>query len=161
MLICHPLPPVYDSSSKVLILGTMPSPKSREVGFYYSHPQNRFWKVLAQVFSVEIGQDISSRTEFILQNHLALWDVLAECEIDGAQDSTIKNAKPNNLEPILAQSSIQAIFTTGRTAFSLYQKYLYPQIGKPALLLPSSSPANCRIKMEDMVKAYSAILDYL
>ena len=151
----HNIPPLWDENSRVLILGSFPSPKSREAGFFYMHPQNRFWKVLAEVFGEEAPQGIQQRKAFALRHRIALWDVLAECEIDGAADSTIKKERPNDFS--LIQADVAAVFTTGKTAGALYKKHT----GKDALPLPSPSPANCAVSWEDMVKAYARIKEFL
>lgn len=112
----HEFPPVFDENSRVLILGTIPSPKSRERGFYYMHPQNRFWRMLSEVLGEETPADITGRREMCLRRGVALWDVLAECSINGASDSSIKNAVPNRLDTIFQQADIRAVFTTGKKA---------------------------------------------
>jgi len=159
--VVHPLAPVWDRASRVLILGTMPSPKSREQGFYYAHPQNRFWPLLAALFGEPVPDRIEERRQFALRHRIALWDVLASCEISGAADSSIRNPVPNDLTPILRESDIRAVFTTGATAFRLYQKLCLPQTGLPAVILPSSSPANCRVTFAKLCEAYRVILPYL
>lgn len=161
MTVTHPLPPIYDAHSRVLILGTMPSPRSRAEGFYYAHPQNRFWRVLGQVLGRPFPPDNAGRIRLLLASGIALWDVLAQCQIDGAQDASIRAPVANDLSLILQAAPIRAIFTTGKTAEKWYQKLLLPQTGMPAILLPSSSPANCAVPMEKMVESYSRILDYL
>ncbi|MGI6030653.1 MAG: DNA-deoxyinosine glycosylase [Eubacteriales bacterium] len=155
--ITHTLPPVFDANSRVLILGTMPSPKSREQGFYYGHPQNRFWQVLAQLWGEPLPLTPKDRLEFVLRHHLALWDVLASCFIDGALDSTIRQPEANDIPWILSQAPIRHICTTGGKAAQLYKRYCLPQTGLPALELPSTSPANCRTKLPQLVEAYRPI----
>jgi len=143
MLLIHPWPPLYDSESRVLILGTIPSPKSREMGFYYGHPQNIFWKTLADVLGQEVPPyDVPARRAFALKNHVALWDVLHSCEIDGASDASIRNPVPNRFRPILETSRIAAIFTTGKTGTDLFHKYCADEAGMESVYLPSTSPAN-------------------
>ena len=117
----HPLKPIYNQNSKVLILGTMPSVKSRELNSYYAHPQNRFWKILEKMFN----EKINDKEQFLLKNKIALWDVVASCDINGSSDSSIKNVIPNNISKIIKESNINMIFTTGKTAFKLYNKYIY------------------------------------
>ena len=124
MNVKHTLKPIYDKNSKVLILGSLPSVKSREVGFYYGHPQNRFWKTLEKVFNEQIGNSKEEKEEFLLIHHIALFDVIKECEISSSSDSSIKNVTPNNLNPILKKSQIKTIFTTGTKAHQLYKKYI-------------------------------------
>lgn len=157
----HTLQPIYDQNANVLILGTMPSPKSREVGFYYGHPQNRFWKVLADIFHEKPLLTIEEKIDFLHRHHLALWDVLKSCDIQGAEDASIKNPIPNDLTTILKEANIQAIFTTGKKATDLYMKYIYPNTNIPAIGLPSTSPANRRISYEQLKEEYAKILNYL
>lgn len=160
-LVKHTLEAIYDQHSKVLILGTMPSPKSREVGFYYGHPQNRFWKVMTDIFNEEPLTNIQAKIDFLHRHKLALWDVLQSCEIAGADDSSIRNPIPNDFTTLLKESSIQVIFTTGKKATDLYMKYCYPQTKIPAFGLPSTSPANRRITYEQLKNEYMQILNYL
>ena len=125
--ITHAFDPVFDSESRILILGTMPSPKSRELGFYYSHPRNRFWPVLAKIFGENVPETPEERKNFALRHKIALWDVLKECDIEGASDSSIKNAVPNDISVILNSTEIKAVFTTGATAAKLYKKFIEPE----------------------------------
>lgn len=159
--IIHSIEPVFDTESRVLILGTMPSPKSREVQFYYGHPQNRFWRVLAAVLGEEVPQSVPEKKAMLLQHRIALWDVLAECEITGASDSSIRNPVANDLSVILDHAPVQAVFTTGATAWKLYTRLQKPHTGIEAVRLPSTSPANCAVKMEALTEAYKAILPWL
>ena len=157
----HSIEPVFDTESRVLILGTMPSPKSREVQFYYGHPQNRFWRVLAAVLGEEVPQSVPEKEAMLLRHRIALWDVLAECEITGASDSSIRNPVANDLSVILDHAPVQAVFTTGATAWKLYTRLQKPHTGIEAVRLPSTSPANCAVKMEALTEAYKAILPWL
>lgn len=158
----HAIAPVYDAQSRVLLLGTMPSPKSREMGFFYGHPQNRMWPVLARIFEEPPPVDTEARRAFLLTHHIAMWDVLAACTISGADDSSIKNAVPNDLRPILDAAPIAAIFTTGKKAQALYDRYLRPVTGRPAISLPSTSPANCRYEtLETLTAAYRILREYV
>ena len=159
--IIHSIEPVFDTESRVLILGTMPSPKSREVQFYYGHPQNRFWRVLAAVLGEEVPQSVPEKKTMLLRHRIALWDVLAECEITGASDSSIRNPVANDLSVILDYAPVQAVFTTGATAWKLYTRLQKPHTGIEAVRLPSTSPANCAVKMEALTEAYKAILPWL
>ena len=159
--IIHSIEPVFDAESRVLILGTMPSPKSREVLFYYGHPQNRFWWVLAAVLGEELPQSVPEKKAMLLRHRIALWDVLAECEITGASDSSIRNPVANDLSVILDHAPVQAVFTTGATAWKLYTRLQKPHTGIEAVRLPSTSPANCAVKMEALTEAYKAILPWL
>lgn len=160
-LITHTIEPVYDGNSRILILGTMPSPKSRETGFYYGHPQNRFWPILSAVFDTEpVPVTPAQRKSFALSHRLALWDVLASCLIQGADDHSIRDPVPNDLTLILKQADIQFIFTTGRKASELYRQLCQPQTGRPSHYLPSTSAAN-RARYPDaaLVQAYTVIRD--
>ena len=159
--IIHQIAPVFDERSRVLILGTMPSPKSRELGFYYGHPQNRFWRVMAQLFQSPFPQTTEEKRALMLKNRIALWDVLHACTIKGAGDASIRNAEPNDIAPILHAADIQAIFTTGTKAFALYNRHIRPVVGREAILLPSTSPANCAQSLDDLCNLYAAILTYL
>lgn len=158
----HTLPPVYNENSRVLILGTMPSPKSREAGFYYSHPQNRFWRVVSDLLSQELPVTNEEKTCFLLQNHIALWDVLKSCTITGADDSSIQNPVPNDIGGFLIKTGINTVFTTGSKATSLYHRFCEKNTGVPAIPLPSTSPANCRhYNYERLKEAYRVILPYI
>lgn len=158
MKVIHPLKPIYNENSKVLILGTIPSVKSREENFYYAHPQNRFWKTLSKVYGEKVGDSKEERTNFLLKHNIALFDVLKSCDISSSSDSSIKNPIPNDLTDILNNSKIEAIFTTGKTAYNLYQKLCYPKTNIQAIYLPSPSPANCPKGIEEkLLKEYSKI----
>lgn len=160
-LVTHEFDAFFDKDSRVLILGTIPSPKSREQGFYYGHPQNRFWKVLADVLGEEFPQTVEERKRFLKRNHIALWDVLKSCEIKGASDVSIRNARPNDMNRILQAADIRAIFATGAKAAQLYKKLCFPECGVEAVRLPSTSPANCGCSYENLREAYSQICDYV
>lgn len=158
----HPLSPVFDSRSRVLILGTMPSPKSRETGFYYGHPQNRFWRVMAELLDEPFPASREERLALALRRGFALWDVLASCTIRGADDGSIRDPRPNDLSVVLSAAPIQAIFTTGTKASSLYRRLCLPQTGRESIPLPSTSAANCRFCTYDtLLDAYRVILPYL
>ena len=141
-MICHPFPPIYDGNSRILILGSFPSVKSREQLFFYGHPQNRFWRVTAAVYGSEAPGTIPEKKEFLLSHGIALWDVIASCEITGSSDSSIKNVAVNDLSPIFAASDIKRIFVNGQTAKRFYDRYTKPLVGREAAVLPSTSPAN-------------------
>lgn len=160
-LVTHEFDAFFDKDSRVLILGTIPSPKSREQGFYYGHPRNRFWKVLADVLDEKFPQTVEERKRFLKRNHIALWDVLASCEIKGASDVSIRNARPNDMNRILQSADIRAIFATGAKAAQLYKKLCFPECGVEAVRLPSTSPANCGCSYEKLREAYSQICDYV
>ena len=158
MKVKHELPPIYNEHSEVLILGSLPSVKSREEKFYYAHPKNRFWKTLSAIFEEEIGNTIEEKKEFLYRNHIALFDVIKSCEIENSSDTSIKNVVPNNLKTIIKQSQIKFIFTTGRKAYDLYQKYCFPETKIEAIYLPSTSPANCPKNIETtLVDSYQQI----
>ena len=159
--VTHEFDAFFDKDSRVLILGTIPSPKSREQGFYYGHPQNRFWKVLADVLGEEFPQTVEERKRFLKRNHIALWDVLESCEIKGASDVSIRNTRPNDINRILQAADIRAIFATGAKAAQLYKKLCFPECGVEAVRLPSTSPANCGCTYEKLREAYSQICDYV
>lgn len=149
MKVVHTLEPVYDENSKVLILGSMPSVKSREFGFYYAHPMNRFWKILEKVFKEQIGEFKEEKVIFLKKQRIALYDVIKSCDINGSSDNSIKNVIPNDLVSIIKNSNIKTIFTTGIKAYQLYQKYCYKDTMIEAIPLPSSSGANCKKGMEE------------
>ena len=153
----HPFPPLYDAESEILILGSFPSVRSREQKFFYGHPQNRFWRVTAAVFGAEIPVTIEEKRRFLLANHIALWDVIASCEITGSADSSIRNVRPNDLSPILAAAQIRQIFVNGGTAAKYYDKYQKPALGREAIRLPSTSPANAAWNLERLTDAWSVI----
>ncbi len=158
MFVTHTFGPWYDETSRVLILGTMPSPKSRDAGFYYAHPQNRFWRVLPMLFDEpSLVGDIAAQKDFLTRHHIALWDVLASCEIDGASDASIRSPVPNDMNVILRAAPIRAVFTTGQKAGALYKKYCLPACGVPAQVLPSTSPANCAVKLDALCARYDII----
>ena len=159
--IISPLEPVYDSHSKILILGTIPSPNSREMGFYYGHPQNRFWRILSAVLQEPAPQGAEQKAAYVRRHGIALYDVLRACEIQGASDASIQNPVASDLCPIFRAAQIRAVFTTGKKAAALYKKYQQQRTGMPALLLPSPSPANCAASMQSLVEAYRLILQYL
>ena len=156
-MVLHEIPPLFDKRSKVLILGSFPSPKSRESGFYYGHPQNRFWKVLSAALNEREPLSVEQKKEMLLRRGIALWDVIERCDIVGAGDSTIKNAVPNRFDLVEKESEIKAVFTTGKTANKLYKKFT----SKESILLPSPSPANCAMKTEELIEEYKRIIPYL
>ena len=155
--VCHNIPPLWVPDSRVLILGSFPSPKSREQRFFYGHPRNRFWPVLAAVFGEAAPQSIEEKRALALRHHIALWDTIASCEIVGASDVAIRNPVPNDLKAIVDTSQIRAVFCTGSTSFRLYEKLCRKQTGIEAICLPSTSPANAAWTQERLVEAYQAI----
>lgn len=157
----HELKPIYNNNSNILILGTIPSVKSREIGFYYSHPQNRFWTVLADIFNEIVPVTIEEKKSFVIRHNIALWDVLKECDIDNSSDSSIKNPVVNDINLIIENSNIKAIFTTGKKATDLYNKYCFLNTNIKCIYLPSTSPANCSINYDKLKEKYKEILNYL
>lgn len=153
----HTLPPVFDAHSRVLVLGSFPSPKSRELGFYYGHPQNRFWRALSAALGEPCPVTNEQKRELVLRRRIALWDVIAECDIAGASDASIKNALPNDFSLIFRQCDIRAVFTVGKTAAALYKKFT----AKDSICLPSPSPANCALSTERLIEAFGALKEYL
>ena len=153
----HTFPPFYQADSEILILGTMPSPKSRERGFYYMHSQNRFWRVLEEVYHEKIGDSIDDKKKFLIKHKIALWDTCASCDIDKAQDNSIKNVKVNDINKIIKNSNIKYIYTTGKKSYELYNKYILEKTKIPAIYLYSSSPTNCAISFIKMVENYQVI----
>lgn len=155
----HGIEPVFDGRSEVLVLGTMPSPKSREVQFFYGHPQNRFWRVLAALFDEPAPEDNAERADLLLRHHIALWDVLASCDIEGASDASIANARANDLSRILGVAPVTRVFCTGATAARYYGKLCEPVCGLPAVKLPSTSPANAAWSLPRLVEAYGPVAE--
>ena len=154
----HPIRPVYDKNSRILILGSFPSVKSREANFFYGHPQNRFWKVLAAVFEADVPVTVEEKRAFLLAHGVAVWDVIKSCDIVGSSDSSIKNVVPNDLREILNNADIRQIFVNGKTAEQYYKKYIEKEIGKKAICLPSTSPANAAWSVEKLVAEWKQIL---
>lgn len=156
-MLIHPIQPVFDKDSRVLILGSFPSVKSREEGFFYGHPQNRFWKVTAKVFGEQTPLMVSDKKAFLLRNHIALWDVIGSCEIEGSSDSSIRNVSVNDISVILNTADIKAVFLNGQKAYQLYKKYLFPAIRREGICLPSTSPANAAWSLEKLTEEWKAI----
>ena len=157
----HPFPAVYAPDSRILILGSFPSVKSREQRFFYGHPQNRFWRVLAALLGTDVPQSVEEKRAFLLEHCIALWDVIASCEIAGSSDASIRNAVPNDLSPILETASIRQVFTNGGTAHRLYRKYIYPLTGREDIVLPSTSPANAARSLGALVDAWKIVREAL
>ena len=157
----HTFPPIYDQNSRILILGTFPSVKSREISFYYGHPQNRFWKVLSGIQGAPVPQTVQEKTEFLLEQRIAIWDVIASCDIIGSSDSSIRNVVPADLSVILDHAPIRQIFANGGKAFELYQKYSYPVTNRKIQKLPSTSPANAVWNLDRLTEAWGVIRAYL
>ena len=152
----HPFGPLYSAESRILILGSFPSVKSREQQFFYGHPQNRFWKMMAAIYNSEIPDTVSRKKELILSHGLALWDSIASCVITGSSDASIRAVRPNDLSIILDQCPIARICCNGKKSYEMFEKYIRPKIGREALCLPSTSPANARWSLERLVAAWSA-----
>lgn len=157
-MIVHPIPPLFDENSKVLILGSFPSVKSREAAFFYGHPQNRFWAVAAEVLGCKKPETVEEKRKMALSNGIAMWDVIASCEIEGSADSTIRSVTANDLSVILNNSKVDRIFVNGKTAEKYYNKYTLPKTGIKAVCLPSTSPANAAWSLERLVEAWKIIL---
>ena len=172
----HPIPPLYDPDSRVLILGSFPSPKSREAGFFYGHPQNRFWKVMANVLDwtnekagvseetsagVYVPKTVEEKSAMLHSSRIAVWDTIASCDITGASDASITNVVPNDLSVILEAADIRAIFCNGAKSWDLYMKYIFPAAGRKAVKLPSTSPANAACSLEKLITAWSVIRNSL
>ncbi len=161
MILEHPFKPIFDKDSRILILGTMPSVKSREMKFYYSHPQNRFWRCLAAILQQDVPQTNEEKTRFLLSNRVALWDVLRKCEITGSDDNSIKNVVANDIGAVLCNSRIEAIFANGATAYRLYMRKCLPSTNQEIIRLPSTSPANARYTFERLCAEWGIIKGYL
>ena len=157
----HEIPPIYDENSKILILGSFPSVKSRENKFFYHLPQNRFWKVLAYVLGVDGPDTIDEKTNFLLKNCIAVWDVIGSCEIEGSSDSSIKNVVVNDLNLILDSCDVKQIFCNGGKSYELYKKYCEKNTNIKAIKLPSTSPANARFSLDKLVSEWKIICDFL
>lgn len=157
----HTIDPIFDRSSEILILGSFPSVRSRADHFFYAHPQNRFWRVLAGICRTNLPVTIDEKRSLLLANHIALWDVIQSCEITGSGDASIRGAQANDLRPLMAASEIHAIFTNGKTADSLYARLLEPQLRRKAVCLPSTSPANAAYTMDRLLCAWQVVAETL
>ncbi|MBO4902961.1 MAG: DNA-deoxyinosine glycosylase [Lachnospiraceae bacterium] len=156
-MIIHPIPPLFDADARILILGSFPSVKSREAGFFYGHPQNRFWKVISTLYGEDLPLTIEEKRAFILRNQIALWDVIGSCDIEGSSDASIRNVVPNDLGIILDNAPIRTIYVNGKTAEKYYRKYTEPLTGRPAVCLPSTSPANAAWSLEKLLAAWECV----
>ena len=154
----HTIPPVYDSNSRILILGSFPSVKSRESQFFYGHPKNRFWRVLANIYNCPQPETVEEKKSFLISRQIALWDVIASCRIEGSSDSSIRNAQPNDIASILNICPIERIFANGKTAYTLYNRFIRPSINRDATLLPSTSPANASWSLEQLILKWRVVL---
>ena len=156
--ITHPIPPTYDENSRILILGSFPSVKSRAMMYFYGHPQNRFWKVMAALYQEDVPMTVPERHSFLLRNRIAAWDSIGECTIIGSSDSSIRDVVPNDLTPILDAAPIESIFCNGKKSWEMYHRYIEPVIGRSAVCLPSTSPANAACSLEALIDAWKVIL---
>lgn len=156
----HTFEPIFDKNSEILVLGSFPSVKSRENNFYYAHPQNRFWRVVASVYSCPVPKTVEEKKNMLLSNKIAVWDVIKSCEITGSADSTIKSVIPNDLSEILSVADIKKIYANGKTAQSLYNKYIKKNTGFDIISLPSTSPANAVYSLEKLIKEWKIINEY-
>jgi hypoxanthine-DNA glycosylase len=150
--ITHPFQPIYDKNSKILILGSFPSVKSREGEFYYHHPQNRFWKIISAVYQEELPISIEEKKELLLRNGVAIWDVIKSCEVTGSSDNSIKNVVPNDLLQIFEVADIKRIFANGNVAYQLYDRHIFPKSGREIIKLPSTSPANAAYNVDRLLE---------
>ena len=157
--IIHPIPPLYDANSRVLILGSFPSVKSREAMFFYGHPQNRFWKLMALLFDADVPSTVEEKKRLVLSHGIAMWDTIHSCTITGSSDSSIKDVVPNDLSVILNNSRVKQTFCNGAASHRLYQKYIYPINNIPAQKLPSTSPANAAWSLDRLAEAWKVICE--
>ena len=158
-MINHNIPPLYDENSRILILGSFPSVKSREAQFFYGHPQNRFWKVISAVLSVDCPVTVEEKKKMLLGHNIAVWDTIKSCEIEGSSDSSIKDAVGNDISPILEAANIKAIYCNGTTSYNIYRKFIEPQTGIGAIKMPSTSPANAAWSLDRLICAWKQILE--
>ena len=159
--IIHPIPPLYDNNSRILILGSFPSVKSREAMFFYGHPQNRFWKLIALLFDEPLPETVDEKRILALKHHIAMWDTIHSCTITGSSDSSIRDVVPNDLSVILDNGKVEHIFCNGATSYRLYMKYIYQLTGIEAVKLPSTSPANAAFNLERLAGEWQVIKEYL
>ena len=155
----HSFEPIFDKDSRILVLGSLPSVKSREGGFYYGHSQNRFWKLMSNILENDLPLTIDEKIKMLLDNNIAVWDVIDSCDIIGSSDSSIKNAVPNDLSKILNHCQIKNIYANGKTAAKLYKKYIEKNTGIKIIELPSTSPANAKYTLDKLMQEWKVILD--
>ena len=155
--IVHPFPPLFDKNSSTLILGSFPSVKSRENMFFYGHPQNRFWKVIAALFNERGPETVDEKKKLILGNALALWDSIHSCTVTGSSDSSVKDVVPNDISIIINGSNVKRIFCNGALSYKMYKKYIYPSTNIEAVKLPSTSPANAAYSLERLISEWDKI----
>ena len=161
MTLTHTFGPLYDKDSRVLILGSFPSVKSREAGFFYGHPQNRFWKVIAALTQSPVPVTIEEKKTLLHSHHIALWDTIYQCDIIGSSDSSIRNVIPTDLAPVLETAEIRAIFCNGGTSASLFHRYQEPLLGRTAVRLPSTSPANAACSLQRLIELWQPVREIL
>lgn len=157
-MLVHPFDPVYDASSRILILGSFPSVRSREEGFYYGHPRNRFWRVLAAVLGEDAPGSVPEKKAMLLRHGIALWDAAAQCEIAGSLDSAMKRAEANDITPILRAARIETVITNGKKAHEIYEKAIFPRCGVKDVVLPSTSAANASFSTEELIRIWRAAI---
>ena len=157
-MVYHNIPPVFDKHSEILILGSFPSVKSREMQFFYGHSQNRFWKVIATIYDYPVPSDIPSKKKLLLDNRIALWDVIGSCEINGSSDSSIRNAVPNDIAALVEKTGISQIFANGATSYNMYNRFFLYSFGIDAVKLPSTSPANAAYSLDRLVSEWKSHL---
>lgn len=160
-MLVHPFPPLYDETSKILILGSFPSVKSREQQFFYGHRQNRFWKVMARILECPVPETIEEKRTMLLEHHVAVWDVIGSCNITGSSDASIQDVVPNDLSPIFERAKIQAVYANGSKSYEMYQKYIYPVNGRDIVKLPSTSPANAAFSLNRLVEEWQVMRKWL
>lgn len=160
-MVTHPFEPVCNRNSRILILGTMPSVQSRRQGFYYGNPQNRFWQVLAALLESPVPSDVDGRKQYLLEHQIAVWDVLAQCNIKGSQDSSISDPVVNNISGLLNEYPIQVIFANGQAAARLYHRLCEKETGRPCVALPSTSPANAACSLVSLVDKWTVVREAL
>lgn len=159
--ILHPIPPVFDADSRILILGSFPSVRSREEGFFYGHPRNRFWAVLSRLLEEPLPATVEEKKAFLLRSRIALWDVIQSCTLTGSSDSSIRDVIPNDLSEIFSAADIRAVFVNGRTAEKLFRTWIAPKTGTGCVPLPSTSPANAAWDLDRLTESWSVILPFL
>ena len=160
-MIIHPIPPLYDENCRILILGSFPSVKSREAMFFYGHPQNRFWRLIALLFGEDVPQTVEEKRSLVLRHHIAMWDSIRSCTITGSSDSSIRDVVPNDLSVILNNSQVGHVFCNGTASYQLYMKYIFPATRIEAVKLPSTSPANAAFGIDRLLSAWNVIKEYV
>ena len=157
--IVHPIPPLYDENSRVLVLGSFPSIKSREAMFFYGHPQNRFWRLLALLCGEPEPKTVEEKKRLALSHGVAMWDSIHSCTIVGSSDSSVRDVVPNDLSVILENSRVEKIYCNGALSHRMYMKHIYPNTGIAAVKLPSTSPANAAFSLDRLAKCWKVIFE--